>query len=204
VRSLLLVVALVAGCATVVHSVRPTAPWPDEPPPYAEAYKRWTRSGVVWKRMSRVIDVHATLASFEYRAAYLAELARRVGMSEGEHARLAVLSRDEATKVWQVTLQFAVGDIDWDDLTRDDRSMWRIALVGDEGREVLPVSIKQDRRPRAELEAWYPDLGHFHAVYLVTFPAQAPDGRPLVGPDAKRIALRIGSSLARVELVWEE
>jgi hypothetical protein len=201
--ALALAAALAASACAGAPRVRITDAWPERVPSYEVAHDRWTRQASARRATDTVIDVSATLKSTEWRAAYVLERARRQLLPDPERARLLGAARAEAAEVWEVQLLVATHDWAWNDLAkRAGRSMWRVALVGDEGREVEPISIRLDRRHRGELQAWYPDLTRFHRAYVVTFPRVAADGRPLVREGSPRIALKIGSVLASVELVW--
>jgi hypothetical protein len=88
---------------------------------------------------------------------------------------------------------------EWNDLRKGAQSMWRLALATDDGREVLPIEVREDRRRREEIAAYYRDARPFYSTYVVRFPRATPDGRPVAG---KRLTLKIGSALGATELSW--
>jgi len=202
-RRVALVILMATACAGAPPAVHLDGNWPERAPDYRDATRAWTRKTVVWRELQQVCDVSATLKSAEWRAAFVAEQARRTRMSRDAANMLAASERAAADAGWEVELLLATEKPDWNDLSKRERSMWRIALVGDDGREVLPTSVLADKRPHDVVRAWFPGKTHWHRAYTITFPRDAPDGRPLVGPGSPRIALRIGSALAGVELEWK-
>lgn len=180
------------------------APWPDRTPGYEGAHERWTRHATDRRGFDLVIEVHATLKSPEWRAAFVAETARRSLLPESERLALEAAERKAADEVWELELVVATRRTDFNDLNRGPKSAWRLALVGDGGREALPLSVKLDRRPRDVIESWFEDFGPFTKAYVVTFPKIAPDGQPLVAEGSGRISLKVGSAMGGVELVWSK
>ncbi len=203
-RTLLLaaVVTLAVGCASGPPSVELSNTWPDAPRDYDGALARWTRKGVIHNGLDHVLTVSATALSADFRAAYVAERARRLDMPEGERTALAASEKTAGSDVIEFEVLIATNRNDWNDLGKYPRSMWRIALVGDDGREVLPTKIVADKRVRAEVEQWFPDLGPFYKPYVVTFPRVAADGQPILGGSSKRMTLELASALGRTRLVW--
>lgn len=202
-KSALLALATLAACAGAPPKVHLDDTWPAKAPGYKDANAAWTRQKTAWSNLAHIVDVAAVLKAPEWRAAYVAEKARREQMSPDAAAELASKERAAAGTGWEVTLMIATAKGEWNDLAKKDRSMWRIALVGDDGREVLPTSVLPDKRPRDVIRAYHPAMGMFSKAYTVTFPRAAPDGRRLVGRDSPRIALRFASALASVELIWD-
>jgi hypothetical protein len=192
----------VCACAGAPQSVKLGAPWPDKPSAYEAAHDRWTRHGSHSADMMQVIDAFATLASPEFRLAYVTERARRTGLPPADADALVAAERAAADDSWEVELVVATGKAAWNDFHKPARSMWRVALAGDDGREVVPESVREDKRPRAAIAEYFPDLGPFHRAYIVRFPKVGADGRPLVAGDASRLTLKIGSDLVKIEMSW--
>lgn len=173
--------------------------WPQTAPAYDDAHDRWTRRGGHSADWVRVFDAAATLKSPEWRAAFVRERARRQKLGAEAEAALAAEERAAAEKEWEVELVIATAKPEWNDLHKGAQSMWRLALATADGREVLPVEVREDRRRREEIAAYFPDAKPFYSAYVVKFPRATPDGRPL---DGKRLTLKIGSALGATELVW--
>ncbi|MBI4510781.1 MAG: hypothetical protein HY698_14190 [Deltaproteobacteria bacterium] len=197
---MLSVVLLVSSCGGP-RSARVKDEWPGSAESYADASRRFTRHGTIQREADQVLDVHATLKSGDFRAAMVAEMARRARLDQAAHAELEAREREAEQRSFEVELLAATYHYAWNDFAREQRSIWRVTLVGEDGREVTPLSVKEDRRPRGEIATWYRDLSPFHRAYVVVFPKAAPDGTPLLGASS-RLKLKIGSSLGAVELTW--
>jgi hypothetical protein len=200
--------ALAGACASATAPVPLSATWPERVAgAYDDVYQRWTRRGEDRAELVQTVTVSATLQSAEFRAAYVHERARRLQLPPDEEQRLADAERHALAEGWEVELLVATAKPDWNDLRKHDKpkdgkgSMWRLALVGDGGREVEPLSVKEDRRHRDDVGAYFPDLQPFFQAYVVRFPRTTADGRALVG-DGGRLALKVGGALGQVELVW--
>jgi hypothetical protein len=204
--------AALAGCGHASTGPAPLgAPWPEHAASYDDAYHRWTRSDEDRTELIQTLSVSATLFAPEFRAAYLRERARRLGIPADEEARLAADERRAADETWEVELLVATAKPEWNDLRKwgkekpDGRvgSMWRLSLVGDGGRSVGPVSVKEDRRHREDVAYYFPELRQFYQAYSVRFPKTASDGQPLLATGGSgKLALIVGGSQGHVELVW--
>jgi hypothetical protein len=201
--------ALLCLCAVVVAcgaqpSVRATEPWPEAAGAYREAYDRHTRHASARNGYDTVLDAFATLKASAWRAAYVAELARRTKLSGSERDALATQEKDADSQAWEIELLCATWRPAWNDFAKESRSMWRVVLVGDDGREVTPIKVERDRRQRGVIESYFFGAGPFHKAYVLTFPKTAADGQPLVAPDGpSRLALRIGGALGQLEMEWK-
>lgn len=176
--------------------------WPETYPSYGAAHERWTRHDRLLNGLDFVVDVYATLKAPEFRAAYVKKRGDRMLLPAGERNATLQAERAAASEVWELELLVATGRTEWNDLQKGAKSMWRLALVGDDGREVLATAIKPDRRTGEELGVYYRHMSPFYRAYVVTFPKLAPDGKPLVSNDSPRLALKMGSGLGGLELVW--
>jgi hypothetical protein len=196
-----LAIAVACACAAS-DTVRITETWPDRPPDYVDAYHRWTRHATASAEFVQLIDAQATLAAPEWRAAYVAERARKAALPADEVARLLQAQRTESAEVWEIELMVATHKLEYNDFARGDRSMWRVVLITDDGRQVPPSSIKEDKRPAATLEGLFPETKLFQHAYTLRFPKVAADGKPLVGDNARRLTLLITSELTQIAMTW--
>jgi hypothetical protein len=199
IRPLAALFLTLASCASAPPRVSLDAGWPQKAADYEDAHRAWTRRGSHSANWTLVVDAAATLKSPEWRAAYVRERARRQKLGAEAETRLAADERAAADKVWEVQLVMATAKPDWNDLRKGEQSMWRLALATDDGLEVLPTEVREDRRRREEIAAYFPDAKPFYSSYIVTFPKVTADGRPVGG---KRLTLKIGGALGAVELVW--
>jgi hypothetical protein len=204
--SLLVLVATLAcalsACAGSPPPVNLSPAWPQAATDYDGALARWTRRDTIHEGLDHVLSVTATALSPDFRAAYVAERAHRLALSQPERSELTTSEQAATTETIQFEVLFSTNRSDWNDLAKYPRTMWRVALVGDDGRVVLPTQIVADKRVRAEIAEWFPDLGPFYKPYIVTFPRVAADGKPVLGEGSKRMALEIGSAIGRAEMVW--
>jgi hypothetical protein len=194
--------ALLVGCAKPPPRA-PLGNWPETAPGWKQAQREYTRAGNDSRYWNEIVNVVAVLKTPRYRAAYVAEWQRRTAAGTEGVAKLTDSERQAADTTWTVHFFMATSNPQWNDLTKKDRSIWRLTLVGDDGREVVPSSIVADRRPGDEIRSWYPTPGPFHKAYVVTFPKKTADGHDLLGTQ-KKLTLRLGSGIANVALVWEE
>jgi hypothetical protein len=194
--------SLTLGCGSAAPAVTLAAPWPSSPPSYPSATARWTREVKVYDGIDHVFSVRATAKSAEWRAAYVAERARRQKLGTEAEATLRQEEQAAAEAGWEFQVLLATHDARWNDLAKGDGSIWRVALVGDDGREVLPSEVRADRRPDDEVGAWFPGMKPFFKAYVVNFPKAHADGTPIAGPQSQRLALRLGSGLGSAELEW--
>ncbi len=190
-----------AGCAGDPGPVRIGTTWPESPQGYRAAYHEWTRQATARSGLDLIMDVTATLKSAEWRASWVAAHAGRLALPADERSKLAAAEQAAALAGWEVELIVATPNMTWQDFASTS-SMWRVALVGDDGREVTPLSIKEDGRPRGELEVWYPALRGLRRAYVVKFPSVAADGKPLVGEGAARLTLKVAGAPGSLRLVW--
>jgi hypothetical protein len=188
-----------AACASAPPPVSLADGWP-RPAPYADTVRAWTRSGRLVKDFDLVLDVHATFLSPAWRSAYVAERAKRERMGSAAHEALEAEERARADEAYEVELLVSTHDADENDLHKGERSMWRIALIDAEGHEIRPQSVERDRRQRATIRAYFPELDDFHTAYRVVFPRQ----QALLGETSRGFELSLASARGAVVLAWRE
>jgi hypothetical protein len=176
--------------------------WPGQARPYAEAVARWTRRDEQHDGFTHIMTVSVTALSPEWRAAYVAERARLTKMTDAARAELEASEQAAGSEALVFEVLFATAKNDWNDLQKWPRSMWRVALTTSDGREVLPSKIEPDKRVRAEIATWFPDLQAFMTPYVVTFPAVAADGQPVLGEATRSMTLTIASPVGGTTLTW--
>lgn len=199
------VTTALASCAGLPGAgTRPTGParfdasWPAKTRGYDEVYDDWARSARVVRDYDRVLDVVAVFKAPEWRAAHLARRAKLESLPADEVQRLAEAERAADADYYEVQLLVATYSHEQNDLQKGQDSVWRLALVDDQGNEVRPISVKRDRRPRSVIEQYYPGLDDFHQVYIVRFPKTVD----LLRSDARSFSLEMAGPVARVEMTW--
>jgi hypothetical protein len=209
-----LLVALSLSVALGLPACKPSPPavdlsgtWPQPAPAYSATTSAWTRSASVRKSVTggldHVFSVQATAMSSEWRAAYVAEQRRRLSLSDEEVAELTTKHQDEAAKTWQFELLLTTDNRRWNDLGKWPRSMWRVALVTDDGRTILPETVKPDKRQEAEIASWFPGMAPYVKAYVVTFSKVGADGQPVVADGGKSLRLEFGGALGTAAMVWQ-
>lgn len=193
-------VAALAGCGAASPPVDLSGTWPAKPGDYEEVTEAWTRRDEHRRDFSMVVDVAATVKAPPWRAAYVAHRARREKLSPAAVAALEAAERTADAEFLELELMMATYDRRANDLTKGERSIWRVTLTGDDGAEVAPVEIQRDRRPASEVKAYFPALGDFHVPYIVKFPRTGA----LLHEGAKRLTLRVASAQGAVELTWTD
>jgi hypothetical protein len=201
-RRLLLALLLVAACGSSTKPVDLSGQWPTRAPAYDDAHRRWTRHARVTDVLDFIMSVDATALSPEFRTAYVAERARRLHLPDSARDQLIADEKVAESEFIEFQILFATGNHPWNDLGTYPRSMWRVSLIGDDGREVLPEKIEPDKRQRAEIAEYFPGLGAFHKPYRIKFPRNAADGKPVLGPGSKQMKLVVAGSLGTAEMVW--
>lgn len=190
--------AMVAACSAAPRPVTLTEQWPASPRAYSDANRDWTRSGERHRGFDKVLEVDATFKSPEWRAAYVAERAKRERLPADAHAELLASEQQEANDYYDVQLIVATYDERENDLQKGERSVWRLALIDDQGRQVTPISIKRDRRPAEIVRAYFPAMNPLAQAYIARFPKDAG----LLREGASKFTLRMSSARGAVELVW--
>ena len=191
---------LVASCAQNARPVRFSDAWPDKVDSYESTAKSWTRRGLLRasfsEQGSQLVELYATFLSTEWRAAYVQRQAKVRKLSNDSRKSLEEDQRKIAADGYVVELLVTTYHPSHNDLHRDG-SIWRIALVDGDGREIQAAKIEKDRRPRELIAADFKHFGDFAEAYSVTFP-RSPE--LLQG---KVFALRMGSTLGSVEVNWK-
>ena len=199
--ALALAVAL-AGCGSALQrEVDLAGAWPTAPATadqFAAVDRQWTRRAELRAGFQQVLDVHATLRSPAWRAAWAErEIAVRA-LPAPEAEALRTTARAAADGDYEVTIVVVAYERAENDLDRGARSVWRVALVDDAGRETPASEIVRDRRPRDVLRAELSTHGDFAEVYVARFPRSAE----VLRPGAHQVSLKIAGSRGRVLLTW--
>jgi hypothetical protein len=191
--------AIVApACAGSTPPVRLVDDWPSEVGEYDDITDLWTRKTILRGQYQEVLELAATFKSPEWRAASAAQDAERRGLGgPARDARMAQAKADAAGP-YEFELMVTTWDRRENDLDRGKKSIWRVVILDEQGNEIEPLEIVKDKRPAFAIRAEFPALGDFATAYIVRF-ARTP---PLLGPDVKRLRLRMSSVRGAAELVW--
>jgi hypothetical protein len=172
---------------------------------YDEVLDRWTRERelIDWEAgLESRVAVTTTYYAPEFRRAYVARYARAASLPEPETARMLATSLSAGAGEHEFFVTLAAQSPRWGALERSDGA-WRVRLIDDRGREHVPRRIERFRAPtptdRAMFYYWTP----WRAVYRVRFAATDEAGRPVLGPDTRRFALRLAGAYGTVDLRWD-
>jgi hypothetical protein len=199
---LLLAAALLGACggAPVRLSLEPPAVAP-RAQDYVDELKRWTRTGHVRDDFDEALGINATFRSPEFRAAYAEKWVKtyRIGPDDGARTRARLMS--EGGDTWEFHIESEAHRWEVNDFS-SKKSIWRLALVDEQGREVTPIQVLATTS-RRELETeFYPYANIFSRGWTIRFPKRLPDGTPLYGPETRSLTLRVAGPMGSIDLVW--
>jgi hypothetical protein len=190
---------LLAGCPKPAPAPTLDGTWPAAAGDYATVSESWTRGGKLRAEYQLVAEVHVTIKSPPWRAAYVERQTRKLKLGTASRAELDAEQRQAESEAFEVVVILTTWDRRENDLDRGERSVWRLVMVDAEGNEIEPVEIKRDRRPEYVVRSEFPDFGDFSRAYVVKFPRDAR----LLGAGVDKIALRLSSSRGGIELTWQ-
>ena len=198
---LLLFVSLLTGCASGPQIVSLAEP---SPPPLAREYvdqvKRWTRRGDLLSDFDATMVVHATFHAPEFRAAYIAKLIDVYHVNDSTRAQV-VAAIPSTPDTYEFHLETETHTWEINEL-KPPKSIWRLTLVDDRGREVSVQEVKQQNTRTELLQAFYPYTGIFSRPWRVLFPRKLADGTELVTPETRSLTLRIAGPAGSIDLTW--
>jgi hypothetical protein len=153
-----------------------------------------------------VLELWATLKSWDFRQAFVAKYAAAYHLQDGEREALAKSQQDVARSVYEIHLVTQSTADKWNDLERRN-STWRITLLDGTGAELSPLSITAEKLPEIYLLEFFPRRTPFTRIYTVRFSrpehSEAGGGEAFVGAASGRLVLRIDSPIGEVEVAWE-
>lgn len=188
-------------CATQRHAAVSLAP--------SESRTSWERTVDDWSRRHQVydwfddkLDARATYHSPAFRKSYLDHAASFHGdFAEMERKELIELGGGEAEQFHSFFVATYVGTRKYRQLTHS-RTIWTLYLENDEGVTVKAENFR-DIAVNAAVSAVYPYATTFDRGYLVRFPLADREGRPVITSHTRQFKLRIASSYATGELIWD-
>jgi len=169
---------------------------------YARIHKRWTRQQHVTKDFTTTLDVHATLLSDEFRAAYLSEVTALRRLTPAQHTALAQDLRSAGERWVEVVIEMVTSNWRWNDLT-SPRTVWTLTLADDAGHVASVAEVASLQEKPDTLQALYPPVTPFTRAWRVRFPRVLSDGTMLLGPGTRALSLRFAGALGNVEVRWE-
>ncbi len=200
-RLALVCLALVAGCAgnsKIVSLAEPAIAPPVKS--YVDEIKAWSRHGDMLHDFDATIIVDATMHSPEFRAAYIGKYldVYKVGDNTRE---LAVAGIPNAPDSYEFHVETQTHAWEINEL-KPPKSLWRITLIDDRGREVTASSVKLEKTRPEFLQIFYPYSNLWARPWRILFPRNLDDGTPLVTPETKTLTMRIAGPAGNVDLLW--
>jgi len=193
------IVWLLASCGATSRPVRLTEDWPATIRDYGVVVQDWTRRAELRGDYQEVCELVATLKSPEWRASHAVHDAEIRALTGDAREQAIVLARAEVAGPFEFEVMVTTWDRRENDLDRGKKSVWRIVLIDETGREIEPIEIVRDRRPAFVVRAEFPALGEFATPYIVRFPRAAE----IFGSTVKQVRLRMSSPRGGLEVVWK-
>lgn len=188
-----------AACSVTYPAVRLTEDWPATIRDYKAVVRDWTRKAQLHANYQEVCELVATLKSPEWRAAQAAHDADVRGLTGATRDERIAQARTEVAGPYELEVMLTTWDRRENDLDRGKKSVWRVVLIDEQGKEIEPLEIVRDRRPAFVVRAEFPSLGEFATPYIARFPRTTP----ILGATARQVRLRMSSTRGGVEVDWK-
>ncbi len=192
------VALLSAACGPKAGPVVLSPTWPQQVDKYDVVNAKWTRVGEVYQGVERVLHAVAIFKSPEWRTAMIDRRARLERLSTADRSSLLAQEKQQADKFYEVTVLVTTYNRRENDLHKGPRSVWKLALMDDQGNRVVSTEAKRDRRPLDVIRSEYPQYGDFAQAYLVRFPKTID----ILRTAARYFSLRIAGTRGATELFW--
>jgi hypothetical protein len=169
---------------------------------YVKLLKRWSRHAEVRSDFDATLIADATLHGPEFNEVYSAKWSHVYALPPPEAARVRAQLMADTADHFLFYVETATHKFELNDLG-SPKTMWRVSLVNDQGREVLPTEIKAAREHRELDMEFYPYVTVFSKGWRMRFPHAFADGTPFIGVDTHAITLRIAGPPGVADLVWK-
>jgi hypothetical protein len=169
---------------------------------YPKVHKAWTRHAKLVEDVGTVMEIWATLKSWDFRQAYVAKYAKAYDLPEAERETLSKSQHDMSLVGYEIHLVAQSTTDRWNDLDRRN-SPWRITLLDGTGAELSPTSVKAERLPEIYESEFFPDRTPFSRTYTLRFVHAETAGDSFGGSGSGRLILRVASPMGSVEASWE-
>jgi hypothetical protein len=195
----LLAMLVLAGCTPPPKHVAFSNEWPTRVARFDEVTSTWTSTVKMRNGYEESLTLQATLKSPEWRAARVARDVGYAHMSDAAATDLVAKEQAQLADHYEVELLVTTWERRENDLDRGERSVWRVALVDDDGTELPAIEIVRDKRPREILLADFPEFGDFAVAYVAKFPKKTD----LFRAGTRQVRLHMWSPRGGVELAWQ-
>ena len=173
-----------------------------DPDNYREVFDRWTRHArLVSANEGAIIELWATLKSWEFREAYVEKYAQAYALSREDKASLRTAEMEKARSFYDFHLTVQTTDFRWKDLQKRD-STWRISLNDGTGDETFPSDVESMKLPVPYELVFFPEKTAFSRSYSVRFDKPETSEPGNAGPVSGELALRVAGPLGNVQVSW--
>lgn len=190
------------SCASMwvprVGDPAPVAPQSSEENAYQAVFEHYTAHVENYDAFDDVIFAAATFETVPFREARVHRRALFQKRPPQWEADEMVKERKAAEAAHEFTLAVHLSANRYEDFDRPN-TMWQISLQTSAG-EVGPTEIQRIGRGDLNLAAYYRYVDDFWIVFYLKFPTRLPSGGELIPPGTDQVTMKIGSTLARVEL----
>jgi hypothetical protein len=193
---------VLCGCGHAPPPVTLTPPEKAAPASeYVDELKLFSRHGHVISDFDEALTVDATLHAPEFRAAYAEKWIDVYKLNAEDAAKKRAQLLAEIADVWEIHVETSAHFYMINDFTQG-KGIWRVTLIDDHGRAIMPADARQSLDKRDVDMAFYPFASIFSRGWRFRFPRNLPDGSPLITPQTRWIALRVAGPQGSTDLVW--
>jgi hypothetical protein len=187
---------LLAACAA--SPVRLDEGWPAQTPDYEDTTAAWTRHTSMRGDYQESLSLDAIFKSPDWRAAHASREAEHRGLAGPARDAVLAQARADMAGPYEVEILFTTWDRRENDLDRGKKSVWHVALVDEQGKEIEPLEIVRDKRPGYVIHAEFPAFNDFATAYIARFPHDPP----VLGAAVRAVRLHFSSERGGTEVVW--
>lgn len=170
---------------------------------YHDFLKKWTRDKTIYSEFETKIHISATYKSPEFMKAYQKEYARLYD-DIPDHYDEKDKIRDDFDDQYKAFFFYAyLPDREANDFDLQ-RSIWKIYLIDEAGKNSDPVEIRRISKITPVIEAFYPYVKKYYGnFYQLKFLSNNNEINKILKAENQEIKLVFTSVLGRVELNWD-
>lgn len=170
---------------------------------YERELRTWTRSAQIYHSLDSILVTHAVYLSVEFRQAFGEQYLKIFSI---DPSKVDTDLEKIATSVGRGHEFFLFADashLEWNNLEQKD-SVWRLGLWGsNEQLGTPPLDIERFEGRGPNLKAFFPFINQFGISYLVVFPVDQSNSRPVIEPDVDTLTLKLASAYGTATMSWK-
>lgn len=169
---------------------------------YENLLRKWTQSGQIYHSLDSILVVHSTYLAPEFREAFGKQYLDIFGIDPGKVDSDLEKIATSVGRGHEFFLFADANNMSWNNLD-EPGSVWRLGLWGGEDQPgVAPIKVHGFKGRGPNLAAFFPYLSRFGRSYLVIFPQEQPNGRPVLDPDHGVLTVKLASAFGTATLSW--